>query len=124
MGVGLAIVPVFFQYLDLVAVRVFDKEVAREQFACVVLELAQILRRETETEQAFALGTCIVNHDGNMAVAVAMRVRRFATLVPGKFDFSIGFVVAQINEREIIENTCDGDGLGPLNATWLTVSHC
>ncbi|KND61615.1 Glutamate decarboxylase [Candidatus Burkholderia verschuerenii] len=76
---------------------------ARDQIALAVAKLLHVLGRQLQTDKALMLGARIVDDDGEVTVAIAMRIRFGASLVPGQFDLGFGFVVAQIDEREVVE---------------------
>ena len=61
------------EHLDLVAVGVGDEEEAREQRA-VPVELDELARGEARGLEARVLGVEVVDHEGEVAVAVAQRV--------------------------------------------------
>src|SRR5690349_22556448 len=82
----LLVMSVPFEHLDLVAVRVLNEEVTCEQGAVVVLEFAHVVRRHAELDQTLALPLHVVDDERDVPVAVAVRVRVFASFVPGEFD--------------------------------------
>ena len=59
------------------------------------------LGREAQRDETLALGLHVRHAHRDMAVAVAMRIRLGAPLVPGEFEFGVRFIVAQIGEREV-----------------------
>ena len=58
------------QHLDFVAVRIFDEEKARDQFA-VILELNDLARFEPFGFEAAMLLVQILDNEGDVAVAIA-----------------------------------------------------
>src|SRR6266404_7841772 len=87
--VRLAIVAVTLEHLDLVAVRILDKEVPCEQGAGAVLELLDVPWRAAELREPLALACHVLNADGEMAVTVAMRIRFLTVLVQRELDFEV-----------------------------------
>src|ERR1700750_1389040 len=75
----------FLDHLDLVAVGIGSEEEARQRLA-VVLEVAQRSRRQLLAPEARVFGIDVVDHDGEMAVAVAERVRLLAIEIDGELD--------------------------------------
>src|SRR5713101_1931884 len=96
----LAVVTVALEHLDLVAVRILDKEVTCEQSAGAVLELLDVPGRAAELREPLALACHIVDADGEMAVAVAMRIRFLPVLVSRELDFEVVLPVPKIYQRK------------------------
>ena len=88
--------------------RVLDEEEARHQRA-LAMKFLDVRRRQPELRESLVFGLNIVDADGNVTVTIAMRIRRFASLVQRELDFKVVFLVAQIDEREIVEVESIGD---------------
>src|SRR5271169_6579543 len=76
-------------HLDLVAVWVLNKKEAGEQRP-VMLEIDDVARCEAERFEAGMLSLEVVDHEGDMAVAVPELVRDLPVLVNGQFNLEIG----------------------------------
>src|SRR5437867_435383 len=96
----LAVVAVTLEHLDLVAVRILDKEVPCEQSAGAVLELLDVSWRAAELREPLALACHVIDADGEMAVAVAMRIRFLPVLVNRELDFEVVLPVPKIHQRK------------------------
>src|SRR3954466_14778779 len=97
-----AVAAVPLQDLDPVAVRVLDEEEPRHQ-ATVAVELLDRLRGDAGLGQAPVLAVEVVHAEGDVAVAVAMRVGLGTALVQGQLDLEVGLGVAQVDQREAVE---------------------
>ena len=86
------------KHFDLVAIRVGDEEEAGQQYIAVL----EFLLRQGRVAIGHQFGMAlvgVVDHHGDMAVAVAMGVGLFAALVPGEFELCIAFVVKRHDQR-------------------------
>src|SRR3954451_6330969 len=97
-----AVAAVPLQDLDPVAVRVLDEEEARHQ-AAVAVKLLDRLRGDAGLGQAPVLAVEIVHAEGDVPVAVTVRVRLGAAVVRGQLDLEIGLGVAQVDQGEAVE---------------------
>src|SRR4051794_23722584 len=97
-----AVAAVPLQDLDLVAVRVLDEEEPRHQPA-VAVELLDRLRGDAGLGQAPVLAVEVVHAEGDVAVAVAVRVGLGAALVQRQLDLEVRLGVAQVDQREAVE---------------------
>src|SRR3954453_12808943 len=97
-----AVAAVPLQDLDLVAVRILNEEEPRHQPA-VAVELLDRLRGDAGLGQAPVLAVEVVHAEGDMPVAVAMRVGLDAALVQGQLDLEVRLGVAQVDQREAVE---------------------
>src|SRR5262245_44946544 len=74
----------------------------REELA-VAEKLLDRIGIELFRSEAHVLGAEIVDHESNMAVAIAERVRLLAAVIDSELQFEIDAAVAEIDEREIVE---------------------
>src|SRR5580693_210687 len=96
------------QHLDLVAVRVFDEEKARDLLS-VVIEFDNLARLEALSLETTMLRVEILDHEGDVAVAVAKIVGLGAILVDRELDFVRRLGIRKIDEREVEEVEAVGD---------------
>ncbi|CUX30554.1 hypothetical protein AGR5A_Cc60025 [Agrobacterium genomosp. 5 str. CFBP 6626] len=90
------------QHFDLVTIRIANEEIFRERLA-LVFGFDDLARRQADIDKALMFGIHIGNTDGEVAVAVAQRIRHFTTPIDGQFQFEIAFGIAEIDQREIFE---------------------
>ena len=86
----------------LVAVGIGGEEEAGEGLA-IVLEISERTSFEALAHETRVFRVDIVDHDGQMAVAVAQVVRLAPVLVDGEFEFERRGRVPQIDQRETVE---------------------
>ena len=90
------------QNLDLVSVRVLDKEKPRHEFV-VAVEFLNVIGLKAQLGHSSVLSMTIINADGNVTISVAMGVRLSLSLIEGQLDFKIILIITQVNLREIVE---------------------
>ena len=73
------------------------------------MEFLNVPRSEPEAGQTRAFGRAIVDADCKMTVSIAVAIGLRPALVQGQFDFEVVLVVAQVNQREIVEIVSVGD---------------
>src|SRR6266446_4764599 len=105
---GSAVTSVLLHDLDLVTVGIFHEEKARHQRP-VAEEFLDRLGLQTFLAEPCVLGTEIVDHDRQMAVAVARNVGRRTPVIDGELELEIGFLAAQIDQGEIVEREAVGN---------------
>jgi hypothetical protein len=92
-------VAVLFEHFDLVAIRILNEKVTRNQCAVVGLAFLDVERAVAQHHQARAVGGRIGNTHRHMAVAVSVGVGGGSAFVPSQLEADIVFGIAQANER-------------------------
>src|ERR1700722_19291541 len=90
------------QHFDLVAVRIFDEEKARDLLSAVV-ELDDLARLEALDLETVVFRVEIIDDEGDVSVAVAKIVRLGAILVDRELNFVGRFGIREIDEGEVGE---------------------
>src|SRR5271163_2344843 len=96
------------QHLDFVTVRIFDEEEARDLLS-VLVKLGDLARLESLGLETAVLRVEILDHEGDMPVAVAKIVRFGGTLVDRELDFVRRLGIRKIDKREVGEVEAIGD---------------
>src|SRR5271156_4430481 len=96
------------QHLDFVTVWIFGEEEARDLLS-VVIEFDDLSRLEALGLETAMLCVEILDHEGDMAIAVAKIVRFGAILVDRKLDFVWRLGIRKIDKCEVGEVEAIGD---------------
>src|SRR3954454_20928484 len=91
------------QYLDLVAVGIGDEEEAGEETA-LAHELLDRRRGGAEPGHAAMLAVEIVDHEGEMAIGLALRIGLRAPVIDGELELEILRRALEIDEGEAVED--------------------
>src|SRR3954464_9796799 len=97
-----AVAAVPLQDFNLVAVRILNEEEPRHQPA-VAVKLLDRLRGDAGLGQAPVVAVEVVHAEGDVAVAVTVRVGLGAALVHGQLDPDIVPAIAQVDQRKAVE---------------------
>src|ERR1700727_3638005 len=96
------------QHFDLVAIRIFDEEKARDLLS-VLVELDDLARLEALGLETAVFRVEIIDHEGDVPVAVAKIVKLDAILVDRELDFVRRLGIRQVDKREVGEVEAIGD---------------
>src|SRR6056297_1943058 len=96
------------KHFDLVSVRVRHEEEFAHQLP-IWGEFDDLAGGEAFGLETGVLGLEILDEHGQMAIAIAKVIRLGAALVHGQLDLERGFVIAEVNQREVAEIEPVGD---------------